>query len=931
VYDRNNRLTERIDPAGHSTSQDYDDVGNIVKKTDGKGNTTEYSYDEFNRLLTVENMIGEQTDYAYDLNGNLLYMWDGFGNFTYYEYNAANLLIKRINDGGRTGEPGDYEYVSSKVESYTYTADGQMHEKTDRNGNTTHYDYDIHVRLLSQTVGALSIEYTYDNNGNILTNKVNGTDTTTRTYDAFNRTISKTVPIIGTSTYDYDITDDVPAHCTGERTTDPMDNVTLRVYDPVGRLSTVTANGMTSTYTYNDNGSLARVLYSDGSREDYTYTDDNLLETLTNRKGDMNNPIIDAYAYTYDAAHNLLSKTDSRGITYYTYDALNRLLTVTEPSGKVTSYTYDESGNRLTQTVVLGTDTTITTYSYNTLNRLTGTVTTLTDGNTLVTVTTEEVEYEYDFNGNQLLQTHTAYIDGVPQTPIVKLTNTYDLFNQLITTVTSDGVTVSNTYNGDGLRVGKSVNGTLTRYLYEYQRVVLEVNVNGDQIGRNVYGINLLTRQVGVDTFIYMYNGHADVTALLSTAGTIVATYYYDAFGNILDQNGVLSNNILYAGYQYDTETGLYYLNARMYDPVTARFMQEDTYTGDRNDPLSLNLYTYCHNEPLMYSDPTGHKAERDDEEIPWPSGMPSADYIKMAETEKGIREHPFVAPAWPSGMPSSDYNTMSSVAKTKHENDYDGDGVPNKDDATPFKENNDIVYIFYEQGGDSILKNEAYSRAKILRSDGIEVCVIGISDIDEFVKEWNNMGEETGYVGSMKYSTEKIEYDILEVVLVFHGSWQGLRIDEDEKGKKHRLITSPYCDPNTDISPSSLDKKEIGLLDLSSCNGGNVDHIGYNIASDFVVSQPEIDKVEAWDGSASYGIFGYDLNEWAPEVSKLSYDDQNESMAINGKYRVAQQQLTYSLDANNQVQVSDYQIETDYWYSAYRYLEVVNCHLGIM
>ena len=45
-----------------------------------------------------------------------------------------------------------------------------------------------------------------------------------------------------------------------------------------------------------------------------------------------------------------------------------------------------------------------------------------------------------------------------------------------------------------------------------------------------------------------------------------------------------------------------------MYDPKTARFLQEDTYLGDRNDPLSLNLYTYCHNDPVMYWDPTGHK-----------------------------------------------------------------------------------------------------------------------------------------------------------------------------------------------------------------------------------------------------------------------------------------------------------------------------------
>ena len=575
-------------------------------------------------------------------------------------------MIKRINDGGRTGELGNYIYDLSKVQSYTYAADGKLATKTDRNGNTTTYAYDIHGRLLSQTVGTLSISYTYDNNGNVLT-MTDGTGTTTRTYDALNRTTSKTVPDIGTSFYVYDITAGMDAGCTGETTTDPKGNITLKVYDPVGRLSRVTADGMTSTYTYYDNGSLQTVLYGDGSREDYTFTSDNLLQTLINRKAD--NTIIDAYAYTYDAAHNLLSKTDSRGITSYTYDVLNRLFSVTEPSGKVTSYTYDASGNRATQTVVLGTETTVTTYTYDPLNRLLGTVTQLTDDNTMETVTTESVTYTYDNNGNQLLQTHTATIDGIPQTPIVKLTNTYDLFNQLITTVTSDGVTVISTYNGDGLRVGKSVNGTLTRYLYEYDKVVLEVNSLGDQTGRNVYGINLLTRQVGVvDTFLYMYNGHADVTALLNTAGNVVATYYYDAFGNILDQTGVLSNNILYAGYQYDTETGLYYLNARMYDPVTARFMQEDTFTGDRNDPLSLNLYTYCHNEPLMYSDPTGHTEYNDPGGYGTYYSNQAQAQQKQAEDDKNNARVGTVGtyerPAWA-------YPTITNVAKATAEKEF--------------------------------------------------------------------------------------------------------------------------------------------------------------------------------------------------------------------------------------------------------------------
>nr|MBP9985137.1 hypothetical protein [Prevotella sp.] len=55
-----------------------------------------------------------------------------------------------------------------------------------------------------------------------------------------------------------------------------------------------------------------------------------------------------------------------------------------------------------------------------------------------------------------------------------------------------------------------------------------------------------------------------------------------------------------------------YYLNARYYDAKIARFLTEDTYKGRQNDPLSLNLYTYCHNEPVMYRDPSGHKEDND-------------------------------------------------------------------------------------------------------------------------------------------------------------------------------------------------------------------------------------------------------------------------------------------------------------------------------
>ncbi len=82
-----------------------------------------------------------------------------------------------------------------------------------------------------------------------------------------------------------------------------------------------------------------------------------------------------------------------------------------------------------------------------------------------------------------------------------------------------------------------------------------------------------------------------------------VLNYYeYDAFGNTIRCEEQVHNRFRYTGEQYDPLTGQYYLRARYYNPVIARFTQEDTYYGD-----GLNLYTYCQNNPVLYHDPTGH------------------------------------------------------------------------------------------------------------------------------------------------------------------------------------------------------------------------------------------------------------------------------------------------------------------------------------
>ncbi|MGL5152638.1 MAG: RHS repeat-associated core domain-containing protein [Clostridium sp.] len=66
-------------------------------------------------------------------------------------------------------------------------------------------------------------------------------------------------------------------------------------------------------------------------------------------------------------------------------------------------------------------------------------------------------------------------------------------------------------------------------------------------------------------------------------------------------------NPYRYSGYIYDKEVDYYYLQSRMYDPSEGRFIQEDSYRGNIGDPLSLNLYTYCHNNPVNFDDPNGH------------------------------------------------------------------------------------------------------------------------------------------------------------------------------------------------------------------------------------------------------------------------------------------------------------------------------------
>lgn len=84
-------------------------------------------------------------------------------------------------------------------------------------------------------------------------------------------------------------------------------------------------------------------------------------------------------------------------------------------------------------------------------------------------------------------------------------------------------------------------------------------------------------------------------------------------FGNPTLTIDLYASSIRYSGEFYDAESGLVYLRARYYNPYTGRFISEDSYWGEDNNPLSLNRYTYVHNSPLMFWDPTGHWEQGDE------------------------------------------------------------------------------------------------------------------------------------------------------------------------------------------------------------------------------------------------------------------------------------------------------------------------------
>ena len=491
------------------------------------------------------------------------------------------------------------------------------------NGQTVNYNYDKYgnVKELFYN-GKLAFSFLSDKTGSVMRHKdfVNNRqydydyDTTGRLVRQVKTDISKTDAenkFVSAYEYDYDLNNNVTKLASKNGDSSIVHSFTYGKDNLLTEYSSDVSSKVTYTYDGLNRQTKSSVALKTPLDMSYTYYDSNRGENFTTTKIKEETIGKDTYKYEYDTNGNITDiykkvNNDWQRLYLYEYDEFNQLITSCDYiNQKQYRYDYDEAGNILTETVSrIGAhgqlyDSRVNTYGYDDSNW----------GDKLTSYNGETITY--DEIGNPL-----SYRDGMEMTW---------LNGRKLTTLQSGNDSISYKYDSNGVRTSKTVNGV--EYTYEYLNGKLMHETRGEKVFDYCYDANGQLYAVSYKansstdavTYYFAHNWRGDITSIYDAGGNVVAKYEYDDWGNVLtvtdannksitDKNHIANlNPFRYRSYYYDSESGLYYLMSRYYDPVVHRFINADDRIDTNNSILGSNLFAYCNNNPIIYYDPNGH------------------------------------------------------------------------------------------------------------------------------------------------------------------------------------------------------------------------------------------------------------------------------------------------------------------------------------
>jgi len=533
-----------------------------------------YIYDVFGNIIGVS--IGNQSIIANSYNDsegnytcNLTRSSYANGSVVDITYDDMNRITKKTYDGNDLFE-------------YGYNDSGDMgYLQDNENGATHHYYYDFANRLTMMTSDYYYMlqngmtSFTYDNDNNLIK--------MVDTIDWNNATQTGDIPY--TTSYVYDGDNRVTSVTTSGGGNNGKFTTT---YDTATDLGRITANNIyynnylkyTTTYAYRNGFGV-----SSGATS-------KLLASITNGGTTI--------SYTYDKNRNIQTITEGSNTIKYTYNELNELIREDNPVlNKIIVYTYDKGANILSKVQypytadgTLGTPTATNSYSYTDSNWNDK----LTSYNGLG-ITYDEIGNPLTYNGNTYTWERGRELAGI----------------------SGNGLTISYKYDSNGVRTKKTVNSRSYTYQLVGDKVTFEDN--GEDGIYYSYDPNgkLVSMNLSGTEYFYVRNAQNDIIKLVNASGATVAGYIYDTWGKLVSIKDGSGNDITndtssigyknpyrYREYRYDSETGLYYLQSRYYNPEWGRFLNADSVLGNPSELLSHNLYAYCYNNPVSLVDSDG-------------------------------------------------------------------------------------------------------------------------------------------------------------------------------------------------------------------------------------------------------------------------------------------------------------------------------------